>query len=230
MRIDWAIAAVTFLMFLAWAFAYYTYSQTTGDVLQSGSAQRAADEVVSYMMVETTEMPVNTTIGYSAPGSVVWAYVNWTENFRNSTRVLSARGDVAGLDCMIDGNRLYWEADLSSGANAFFIEQADMDTAMNCSATLTEPEGNETTAWAQEPGRAFSRERNAEICALMGSGYAGVKEAAGIGYDFRFEVLDGATSYYCGPDVPQGRDSFSFPYSGRLWEGGEVNVTVVLWS
>jgi hypothetical protein len=230
MRIDWAIAAVTFLMFLSWAFSYYTYFQQAVSVPQGQAAMRAGDAVSSYMMMKTLSMPANITLGYSAPGSVVWAYVNWTGNFRNSTRVTLSRGSTDSLDCMISGSHLYWEADLSAGKNTFFIEQADMDAPVNCSASLPQPLGNETTAWATEPGHAFSRERNAAVCALMNSDYAAAKDAIGIGYDFRMEVSDGGAPYYCGlPNVPQGRDVFSFPYSGSLWEGGVVNITVVLW-
>jgi hypothetical protein len=230
MRIDWAIAAVTFLMFLSWAFSYYAYSQRADMVPQGQAALRAADDVSSYMEMKTISMPVNITFGYPAAGSVVWAYVNWTDDFQNSTRVRLSMESTASLDCMISGNRLYWEADLSAGQNSFFIEQADISIPMNCTASLPQPPGNETTAWAIEPGHAFSRERDAEICALMNSDYAGVKEGIGIGYDFRLEVSDGGAPYYCGlQNVPQGRDVFSFPYSGRLWEGGDVNIMVMLW-
>jgi hypothetical protein len=160
----------------------------------------------------------------------MWAYVNWTEGFKNSTRVTLSRGSVQGLDCMIVGSRLYWEADVSAGGNTYFIEEADMDVSMNCSATLAQPAGNQTTPWAAEPGRAFSRERNAWVCPYMSSDLASAKDDIGIDYDFRVEISDGGASYYCGAqDVPAGRDVFSFPYSGRVWEGGYANVTVMLW-
>lgn len=230
MRIDWVIAAVTFLMFLSWAFAYYNFSVFGGAQERAASALRAADEVYYYMTVPTATLPANITMDYPAPGSVVWAYVNWTAESRNSTRVTLSRGPGQGLGCMVSGNNLYWEADLSAGDNVFFIGYADMETPMNCSASLSQPAGNQTTPWAAEPGRAFSRERNAALCAYMNTDPAAAREEMGITYYFRAEVSDGGAAYYCGTqDVPRGSEVFSFPYTGILWEGGYANVTVLLW-
>ncbi len=228
MRVDWIIGVVVFLMFVVWAFSYYTLLSTQGAVSRSASAMRAADSVIAYMQADSYSMPANITSPAAYSGATVWAYVNRTWD-GNSTRVVSSRFSNESLECMISGNILYWTADLSAGANTFYIESADIGSPLTCGASLTPPSGNQTTTWAEEHSPVFSSRGDADFCSMLSSDYGGAKAAAGSAFDFNLLVESDGSSSSCGPPLPATGEVFSFPYSGRLYEGGYVNVTVRLW-
>ena len=180
MRIDWIIGFVTFLMFIIWAFSYYSLIGTAKLTARSDAALSAADGIISYLKADFTSMPANITSPASFSGTTVWAYVNRTDN---STRVVTSMYSNESLYCMLLGNRVYWTADLSAGGNSFFIERADLDTPLACNGTLPQGDGNQTTTWAEEGAPLFSAQRNADVCALMTSDYDGVRQDAGSTFD-----------------------------------------------
>jgi hypothetical protein len=230
MRVDWIIAVVTFLMFVTWAITYYSNMPTAGEFSVSSSAMKAGKKITDYMKTQYTTLPANITSPASASNAVMWAYMNWTGNETNTTRVVLDRLSNTSLDCMVSGSRLYWRADLSSGENYFFIQYADMQSAMNCDHSLTESDENQTTPWAAERMNIFSSSRNSQFCALANSSYEGLKDSIGTTFDFNVLIGEGGPETECGLPVPiSGRDVFVFRSSGRLWEGGEVNVSVRLW-
>ncbi len=230
MRIDWIVAAVTFLMFVLWAFSYYSLINTGEAVSVSEAAMSAAGKISDYTRMDFSATPANITAPSDMDNVTVWAYMNWTVEEKNSTRVVTVQLSNQSLPCGISGDRLYWKANLSAGGNHFFIESAGLDTSLNCGQSIPPTDENQSTLWVTESGVIFSDERNSLICSQMNQSYHNTKKSIGITFDFNLliENADGITT--CGMPVPvSGRNVFVLPVSGRLWEGGAVNMSVRLW-
>jgi hypothetical protein len=124
---------------------------------------------------------------------------------------------------------LYWKANLTAGSNHFFIENMDMNTALNCIQPITPTGENQSVLWATESAEIFSTGKNGQVCAQINQSYQEQKNEIGVTFEFNVLIEDGSTSE-CGIPVPtSNRDVFVFPFSGRLWEGGNVNISVRLW-
>jgi hypothetical protein len=230
MRIDWIIAVVIFLMFATWSFSYYSLISTGEITSRAGSALQAGEKTADYMQIGFSSVPANFTSASDIDNVTMWAYMNWTGNETNSTRVIQKQLSNGSLDCMVYGDRLYWNANLTSGNNFFFIEYAGLETSLNCDQTLVQSDENQTTMWAAEKGRIFSSSRNSQVCSQINSSYAKMKSEIGITFDFNILIDSAGSVSTCGPPVPiTGRDVFVFPVAGRLWEGGEINMSVRLW-
>jgi hypothetical protein len=230
MRVDWVIAVVTFVVFVGWSFSYYSLYSAGRTVPMYQAALADGEKVVDYMLVSASSTP---TV-FSSPGDMenvtVWAYMNWTEGEGNSTRVVTGRLSAQSLPCMISGDRLYWNDNVSSGDNYYFIEQAWLDTSLNCDAQLPQTDDNQTALWAAEGLRLFSHTRNLQLCSQLNGSYASLKAGMGAAFDFNVLIESGGARYSCGPKAPRaGMEVFTFPAEGRNWEGGGVNVTVRLW-
>jgi hypothetical protein len=230
MRIDWIIAVVIFLMFATWSFSYYSLISAGEITSRAGSALQAGEKAAGYMKIAFSSVPVNLTSASDTDNVTMWTYMNWAGDEKNSTRVVKQRFSAAGLDCMISGDKLFWEANLTSGDNYFFLEYGDFEAPLNCDQSLVTPDDNQTTMWAAESGHMFSSYRNSQVCSQINSSYAEMKDEIGITFDFNILIDSAGSVSTCGPPVPiTGRDVFVFPAAGRLWEGGEMNMSVRLW-
>jgi hypothetical protein len=230
MRVDWVIAVVTFVVFVGWSFSYYSLYSEGKTVPRFQAALVDGGRVVDYMLVGMRSMPTGFTAGDDTENVTLWAYMNWSSSEKNSTRVVTQQLSNQSLPCMISGDKLYWNDNVSSGENFYFIEQAPVDIALNCDAQLAPIEDNQTALWAAETRSFFSDARNSQICAQMNTSYDAVKAETGAAFDFSVTIESGGSPLSCGPAVPGGgREVYVFPATGKSWEGGDVNVTVRLW-
>lgn len=229
MRIDWIVSVVIFLMLTTWGIAHYSLIGSSQTVSKAGAALQSAERIVDYMSADLLSIPANITAPANANDATVWAYMNWTGDGANSARVVLSRLSATSLPCNISGDTLYWKANLTTGSNYFFIENMDWDTAPNCVQPITPTSENQSMLWAAESAGIFSADKNGQVCAQINQSYQGQKSNIGVTFEFNVLIEDGSTSE-CGIPVPaSGRDVFVFPFSGRLWEGGNVNISVRLW-
>ncbi|UCD03101.1 MAG: hypothetical protein JSV63_00485 [Candidatus Aenigmatarchaeota archaeon] len=230
MRIDWIISVVIFLMFVTWGFAHYSLLGSSQTVSRSDTALSAAEKISDYMSAELLITPVNITSDADANGVTVWTYMDWTAGQRNSTLVVLDRLSGTSLDCSTTDQKLYWEANLTTGDNYFFIKNIDWEVPINCNQSITIGDDNQTSMWGTESLEIFSSDKNSQICTQINQSYQTVKRTIGVTFDFNVLVEQGGLEYECGTIVPaSGRDVFVFPFSGSLWEGGDVNISVRLW-
>ncbi len=230
MRIDWVVALVIFLMFAGWAFAYHSLFSAGQLVSRSGSASLAGEKILDYMQVHVSSIPASISSASPTGEITLWAYTNWSGSGQNSTRVVQQRLSNESMPCSVSGNGVYWNASLAAGDNFFFIENAGMDTPLNCGQGVPQTQDNQTVLWAAEMVDMFSTARNAQVCGQMNSSYANTKSEIGVAFDFNV-LLEGAGSVLtCGPNVPRaGREVYVYPASGSLFEGGKINISVRLW-
>lgn len=236
MRIDWIVALVIFLMFVGWAFAYYSVFNSGNMMSRSGSASLAGEKVIDHLSVRVSSVPAVFSSGSAGDDFTLVAYVNWSGVEDESARVVTEQMTNASLPCKIvfdEGKwlyRIHWNASLVVGDNFFFIEFADLDTSLNCDQSVPLSTDKQTTLWAAEYKDIFSTARNSDICGLMNSSYEQKKSEIGITFDFNVLIDEPGASRTCGKAVPKaGREVFVYPATGELFEGGDVNISVRLW-
>jgi hypothetical protein len=236
MNVDWIVALIIFLMFVGWAFAYYSVFSAGYMTSRSESASLAGDKVIDHLSVRVSSIPANFSSQSAGDDFTLAAYMNWTGNENGSARVVTEQMTNASLPCSIyydEGKGLYrihWNASLVVGQNYFFIEYADLDTPLNCDDAVPSSDENEATPWAAEYRDIFSSARNADVCASMNSSYDETKSEMGISFDFNVLLREPGTAMTCGRAVPKaGREVFAYRATGELFEGGDVNVSVRLW-
>ena len=166
-----------------------------------------------------------------APGTeTIFAYMNWSGSDQNSTRVVLGMLSNSSLPCMISGDKVYWNASLVTGDNFFFIERADLNVTRVCNATITPADDNQVALWAAKRLGIFSKARNSNICGQMNGSYSHMKRTIGVTYDFNVVIEEDGALKTCGLKVPRaGRDVFIYPVKGVLYEGGDMDMSVMLW-
>ncbi len=237
MRIDWIVALVIFLMFTGWAFAYYTIFNSGSIMSRSESAAIAGGRVIDHLTVRASSVPASYSSGTTGDDFTLAAYMDWSGPENMSARVVTEQMSNASLPCVISSPSgpgstwiLHWNASLVQGSNHFFIEYADLDTSLNCDQSVPKSTANAASLWAAEMKDVFSTARNSDFCGSANSSYAQKKSDIGITFDFNVLIEEPGASYTCGRAVPRtGREVFVYPARGMLFEGGDVNMSVMLW-
>jgi len=98
-QVDWIIAFLIFIIFVAWSFQYYTAFR-----IRTGPIEQAAESVESIIIGNITnsvyEMPVSYTSPRSWSGAVMYAVVYWNSaDEKNTIKVFNSASSK--LDCMI---------------------------------------------------------------------------------------------------------------------------------
>jgi len=225
MDIDWVVGIFVFLVFTCWAFSYYfALFQENADQFET-AADIGQNKLMDFISADVYEMPVKYYSYGSVSGGILKAKSVWYSGGKNSTMVFS--GD-SPLPCRIDGDDLYWQADLSDGFNYFNIMTADINTTLNCTATFAISSFNLTIPWALEEKSMVSLTR---INGMINTSYSELRGSLGMNQNFRFvlERPGGQTNY--GNSLPLGPVNIrSKKTEWKIYETGEeANITVFVW-
>lgn len=224
MDIDWVVAIGIFLVFLAWSFSYYLDLFDFGLADLSGVADINREKIVNFLSADVYRIPVKFYSENGTSGSVLKARGFWYSGEKNSTRVMS--GNVY-LQCEISGDDLYWEANLLSGNNYFYIEFANINTTRNCSASLQTNQANLTIPWVAERKKLVSM---AKINNMTNTSYSGFKGILGIAEDFRIELNTSLWSTAYGKNLGGNVNRHVRSFTGHIWEWNQpINITIYIW-
>jgi len=221
------VAVAVFFFFLVWAFSYY-YS-ILPDVVDNFSlaANEVFYKIINNIFVDAYEIPVK-FYSENPTNAVLYAKLTYIPN---STMVFSGEQQ---LSCEIDGNRIYWSADLTNGENYFKIKYVNINTPVNCDSSfsaLNKSNANITIPWSAEKTYVFSQQKINEFFNCSSDcdyKYRIFKENLGINEDFNLRILGGINLTF-GKKPPANRDVYVFMKEGRLDNWGYINITVSLW-
>jgi len=224
MDVDWIVGIFLFLVFVSWGFSYYFAMFSGNEVQFEQTAELERQKIVSFVAVDVYEAPVKYNSS-AASNAVLKAKSVWYSGEKNATRVLSNEN---ALPCRIDGDDLYWQANLAQGFNVFRIRTASVNTTANCTGTFTITSSNLTVPWALESKEMASLTK---IYEMANTTYEGFRDAIGTNMNFRFvlEAPSGDINY--GKAIPSGAVNVYSKKTGmKMFETSEsVNITVAVW-
>jgi hypothetical protein len=221
MNVDWALAIGIFAMFSIWSLVYYTgFFDAQPDISQA--AETAGLKTIRFLETPVTNTPV--AFQSSQPGQVVLsARLGIPPEEQSGLQVLDSSG--SSLPCMLSGDTLYWQDDLSPGLEEFMIRHSDAGT-LGCSDTLETSLSNQTY-----PLTSF---RTGEVSQLTLSDlvnvpYENLRASLGVASNIRIEWSGPETGEF-GPAAPGNRDVSSWETTRPVLETGEpLQVRVLVW-
>jgi hypothetical protein len=219
MNVDWAIALSVFLIFIGIGMAsYWGLFQINSNPVQS-SLGPINQKILDSLMVDSWTTPVR----YNSSGSgitVMYFDFSWPEGTRNSTRMFYSN---LPLSCMLQGNRVYFEASVQEGDNDFEMTFANMGSPLMCDSVLETENANLSVPWASERTVRISQSR---LDQLLASDYSQFRQSLGITRNFRVEA--GAVSF--GPQPPQYTNTYVKESRYLIQETGQpITIRVMVW-
>jgi hypothetical protein len=225
MDADWVVGMLVFIVFTGWALSYY-FAFFQADVSDFETAAEAGQsKVMDFVSVPVYEIPVRYYSNGPVTDGVLKAKSIWYSGEKNSTIVFSAGSP---LPCRIDGDDLYWQADLSDGYNNFTIATADANSTANCTGAFGISSSNQTEPWVAEEGRMISLARISE---MAGMEYDEFRSSLGMNQNFMFTIKSAGLETEYGKSIPSGPVDVNLKTTEwRIYETREkANVTIAVW-
>jgi hypothetical protein len=218
MDVDWAVAISAFLIFVGVGFAFYWGLFETNQNPVQDSLNPINQKILNSLQVDYWKAPVS--YNSSAQGiAVLYFDYQWSEGTKNSARVLDSG---LPLSCMLEGDRLYFEADVQEGMNYFDLTFSN-SSSVPCSYPLETGNSSQATPLAQEKSRAVSQSR---ISQMLGTEYTQFRQSLGIARNFRVGI--GSDMY--GPQPPEKTNVYVKETHSIILETGQpVTIRVLVW-
>jgi hypothetical protein len=225
MDVDWIVGIMLFLIFIGWAFTYYFAMFQQSENQSELAAAVETEKLMNFIAVDVYEAPVRYNADAAVTDAVLKAKSVWYHGEPNATRVFSG-GEA--LPCRLDGDDLYWQADIADGYNYFTIKTAAVNTTVNCTASFPITSSNLTVPWAFEKEKMLSL---AKIYEMANMSYDAFKNSAGINQDFKISIEKASGGLNYGRSAPAGPvNVHSKKYQKQIFETSEAaNVTVAIW-
>ena len=221
MNVDWAIAVSVFLIFISIGMAsYWSLFETDSNAIGI-SLDSANSKVLGFLQVDSWATPVM----YDSLGGTEILYLDltWPEGTKDSAMITDSG---LALDCMFQGDRLYFLADVEPGSNGFLLTFANVSTTLVCGFTLETAGANLSLPLASEKSLRVSQAR---LDQMLGTEYAQFRQSLGITRNFRVEVDSGTTTAY-GPSPPQYTNTYVKETRSLIQETGQpVTIRVMVW-
>jgi len=220
MNMDWALAMAVFIVFASWSLIYYSgFFESNNDI--SDTMSGITESIIEYLEADEYTMPVRYNSGNSGT-AVLFAEDAIPEDMRDGAGVFSG-GTL--LDCMIYGDRIYWETGISEGDNIFEIKYSGESTGW-CSGTIDTSDANQTYPLAAVKSRNIPAGR---LEGLKNVAYQNFTQMIGIQNNVRIEWTGDAKGIY-GPEPPGNRDVFVREINIPLLGGtGSVTLRILAW-
>ncbi len=219
MNLDWAIAVSVFLIFIALGFSYYWSLFEAQPGTAQDSLEFVNQKVLGFLQVDSWKVPVR--YNSSNPGiAVLYFDFQWPDGTRNSTRILDSGLE---LDCMLQGDRVYFQASVEEGENYFDLTFANMSSPIACDSFLDTQNSNQTTPLALDKSRSVSQ---SSISQMLATEYVKFRQSLEIARNFRVEA--GTQSY--GPSSPPYSNTYVKETQSIVQETGQpITVRVMVW-
>jgi hypothetical protein len=222
MNFDWAVAVSVFLIFIGMGFAYYWGLFEANPDPVGISLDTVNGKVIGFLSVNSWSAPVR----YNSSGpdlQTLYLDFSWPEGTKNSTNILDSG---LPLDCMLQGDRLYFQANVESGDNDFLMTFANESGPPACDSTLETSGANQSVPWASEKSVRISQSR---INQMLATEYVQFRQSLGINRNMRIEIDSVGTSAY-GPSPPQYTSTYVKVTNSMIQETGQtVTVRVMMW-
>jgi hypothetical protein len=223
-NVDWVVAIAVFLVFFAWAFTLYIDTFTEMDIDVEAATSDVSEKVLNYVVIDVHKAPVKVSSS-GATDAVLYANFTWSFG-RNSTKVIKG-GSLQ--NCQLVGDSVFWQSDLESGDNYFYIRFMNMNTSLNCNSSFTIENESLLVPWAQETEKMVSLAKFNEMDSMS---YSEFKTSQGIARDFNATLFNstGGVISSVGLPPPILSDVYATNLKHTLEETEEdVSVRILVW-
>ncbi|MFH1236964.1 MAG: hypothetical protein V1648_00990 [Candidatus Aenigmatarchaeota archaeon] len=224
MDFDWIIGVFVFMVFIGWSFSYYfAMFQVQGSSFEL-AADSGQQKVMDFLAVDVYEAPVKYYSSGTVADGVLKAKSLWYAGERNSTIVFGG----GSLPCRLDGNDVYWQANVGAGYNYYTIMFADVNTTLNCTGTFATTGANLTSPWALEKREMIS---TAKISEMEGMSYSSFRNGISLRHNFMITIEKTSGNVEYGKAIPSGPVNVNSRKTERkVFETGELaNITIAVW-
>ncbi|MEM5812358.1 MAG: hypothetical protein QW286_01440 [Candidatus Aenigmatarchaeota archaeon] len=219
MNVDWAVAISVFLVFIGIGFSYYWGLFEEKAETTKMSLETVSNKVIDFLVVESWTTPVRYNSSDSGVHTIYFDFY-WPEGTKNSTKILD---DGLGLSCMVQGNRVYFQASVDEGDNYFEMRFANVSTPLLCNSMLETQGANISMPMASEKSLRISQSM---VVQMLATPYQEFRDSLGILGNFRVQV--GEVSY--GPEPPYYANTYVKEKSFLVQETGQPEtIRVMVW-
>ena len=224
MDFDWIIGVFVFMVFIGWSFSYYfAMFQMPGPSFEL-AADSGQQKIMDFLAVDVYEAPVKYYSADAVANGVMQAKALWYAGERNSTIVFG----VGSLPCILDGNDVYWQANVGAGYNYYTIMFADANTTLNCTGTFSTTGANLTSPWALQKREMIS---TAKISEMEAASYNDFRSSISLRHNFKIMIEKTSGNVEYGKGIPSGPVNVNSRRTERkVFETGELaNITIAVW-
>ena len=221
-EIDGIVATAVFLLFVAWAFTYYSGIDVAGQGLMGNVLEAANTKIMGFLKPESYKVSLKYDSNANTSGSVV--YFDYAWEFGKETTVVYKNN--VQLLCRLDGNRVYFMADLVQGSNYFSMAYTN-EAGAGCGSDFSVSNNRQAEVLAKEKESMVSEKRMDE---LESADYESFKKQISMGSDFRVVMNRSGSMTVFGKDIPGNGNVYSKLTLSRIRESGEnIEVRVFVW-
>jgi hypothetical protein len=224
MKIDWIVAIGLFILFVTWAFGYFSGIFAIRKEPLKPIAEAIQDKVVDFLTVDVETVPLLYHSAASIEGKVLYFQFRWPFG-KDSTKITS---DLYGeLPCSFENRTVFFKVNITPGDNFFAMTFRSDGGEQHCDAAFFRENETAVTVFAGER-RTLAAQSKINEMLNMSPGEFG--ENLSIQRDVRVEIGKPAENITFGPAPPPASDVFVKEVISRIEESGEpVNIRVMVW-
>ena len=182
MNIDSVVAMMVFILFVIWAFAFYSQLFFVETENLDGALEGITERILDNLSVTVHVVPVLVNISNVTVSNAV-LYTDYIWPFGKNTTTVSYRG--VSQSCNITGSTLYWQSDLEALMNEMFFTYSDQDTSLVCTGGFTVVNETQVIPLAAQVEEQIAR---TQLNGMNATNYSVFKNQLGISRDFNITI------------------------------------------
>ncbi len=224
-NIDWVVAISLFIIFVTWAFGYFSSLAAVKSDELKGIIDVINNKIMDYITAEEVTVPISHYALIGTEDTVLFFQYNWTFG-KNTTRIFSDSG--VEKDCTIINNTVYFRTSLVSNDNFFTMVYHNEELPEpKCSGTFFLGVNESSSLLIEERSRLVSQER---INNMTNTSFSAFRDVLNVRRDFRIEIEKASGNVTFGPSQPLTSNVFvKETISGLLETKEGVKIRVLLW-
>ena len=222
--VDWILGIAIFTVFTAFGIVYFVNIAPSPESPLQDVTGLIAEKVLDYIQVDVYQVPLIYNSSGPETDAVLYFDFTWPSGTRNSTRVFA---DGTELPCIIQGDRFYWQANLTAGVNTFRIKMSNQTTSMRCTGTFSTAGARRVIPFSLEKEKMISQAR---LNQMVSTNYGSFKTAQGINRDFQVALNVSGNLITYGATPLNATNVYVKEKWKRIEENGQpVNIIIKVW-
>ena len=216
------LGLVIFIIFITWSLSFYIALIPETNESEMKAAEITKEKIINYLTSDVFKVPVIFNSGSSGL-TVLHADNLWYSGNKTTTRVFF---EGIEQECIISGDTLFWQSDVSAGQNIFEIKFSENNEPQNCSGNFSVV--NSTLA---VPGviEISDRVSNYSVQDMLNTSYEEFTQSLRISENFYLSLRSAPLNVTYGNNVSRAENIFPIKYENAFWDGEPVTIMISVW-